>query len=286
MIAIYVVPSLERPIRLQEYGVGIFDMLLTKSALKKALKKELILVNGEIGRTSTFIKGGEQLELLASTKAIRKKRLILDLQVLYEDDYLAVVNKPAGILVSGNSFKTVANALGQNLIPSKESDAVNPKPVHRLDYPTTGLLLVGKTNRSIVLLNRLFEEKKIIKAYHAVTIQKMKPKGTIVFPVDDKEAISGYEVLQTVPSERFGHLNLVKLKPRTGRRHQLRKHLLALGNPILGDATYALDNLILKGKGLYLHASMLAFVHPFTKKQFQIECELPKKFAKLFDVNE
>ena len=266
VVATHMVPALELPIRLQEYGVGVFDLVLTKSALKKAIKKELILVNGVVGSTGTYITGGEKIELIASLRKIVKKQFILALEVVYEDDYLAVINKPAGILVSGNSFKTVANALVQNLIPSKETDAVIPKPVHRLDYPTTGLLLVGKTSSSIILLNKLFEEKKISKTYHAVTIKKMPPKGCIAFPVDDKEAVSKYEVLQTVVSDRFEYLNLVKLEPKTGRRHQLRKHLLVLGNPILGDTDYALENLSLKGKGLYLHASMLKFVHPITKK--------------------
>lgn len=282
VVATHTVPALELPIRLQEYGVGVFDLVLTKSALKKAIKKELILVNGVVGRTSTFIRGGENIKLIAAPKQPKKKKLVLDLEVVYEDDYLAVINKPAGILVSGNSFKTIANALVQNLSPSKQADAVIPKPVHRLDYPTTGVLLVGKTSSSIILLNKLFEEKKISKTYHAVTMKKMPPKGCITFPVDDKEAVSKYEVLQVVPSKRFEYLNLVKLAPKTGRRHQLRKHLLALGNPILGDSDYALEHLHLKGKGLYLHASMLKFVHPITKKNLVIKCPLPKKFGKLF----
>jgi 23S rRNA pseudouridine1911/1915/1917 synthase len=168
---------------------------------------------------------------------------------------------------------------------SQEADAVMPQPVHRLDYPTTGLLLIGKTSRSIMLLSKLFEEKKISKVYHAVTIKDMKRKGLLQYPVDDKAAESEFEVLQVIPSERFDFLNLVRLKPSTGRRHQLRKHLLALGNPILGDAVYAFDDLVLKGKGLYLHASELKFVHPFTKEELIIKCRLPKKFGKLFKIN-
>ncbi|AZQ58401.1 RluA family pseudouridine synthase [Maribacter sp. MJ134] len=284
VIASHAVPVLENPVRLQEYGVGIFDVLVTKSALKKAIKKELILVNETVGSTATFIKGGEQIELLASSRNSLARRLLLNLEVVYEDDYLAIINKPAGILVSGNSFKTVANALAQNLMPSQEADAVMPQPVHRLDYPTTGLLLIGKTSRSIMLLSKLFEEKKISKVYHAVTIKDMKRKGLLQYPVDDKAAESEFEVLQVIPSERFEFLNLVRLKPSTGRRHQLRKHLLTLGNPILGDAVYAFDDLILKGKGLYLHASELKFVHPFTKEELIIKCRLPKKFGKLFKI--
>ena len=197
---------------------------------------------------------------------------------------MAIVNKPAGILTSGNSFKTVENALLQNLKRSNQPDAVAPQPIHRLDYPTTGLLLIGKTRESIIALNRLFEKKEIAKTYYAVTIRKMKPKGRINFSIDDKDCVSEFEVLQSIVSERFEYLNLVQLNPKTGRRHQLRKHLASIGNPILGDADYGIPELILKGKGLYLHASSLEFKHPFSNKIMTVQKELPKKFKKLFPV--
>ncbi|MFS4469185.1 pseudouridine synthase [Maribacter sp. 2210JD10-5] len=270
------------PIRLQEYGVGIFKMIPTKSALKKAIKTDLIWVDGNKAKTGTFITGGERIELLENIKPETYKRLNFSLEVVYEDDYLAVINKPAGILVSGNKFETVANALAQNLKKSTQLDAVQPQPVHRLDYPTTGLLLVGKTSGAILALNKLFEQKEVVKTYFAVTIGETKPKGTIKTPINAKEALSEYEVLQTLNSERFKCLNLVKLSPKTGRRHQLRKHLSGVGNPILGDAEYGLPHLILKGKGLYLHAQSLEFIHPFAKNRIVVESKLPKKFGKLF----
>lgn len=245
----------------------------------------MIIVDGKIGSTATFINGGERIELKPLPKHRPSKILNLELEVVYEDEYLAVINKPAGILVSGNKFKTVANALVQNLKKSNEGDGVSPQPVHRLDYPTTGLLLVGKTSSSIVALNQLFEKKLINKIYHSVTIGEMETKGRISLPIDDKLSISEFKVLQTVVSERFGYLNLVELFPRTGRRHQLRKHLAAIGNPILGDKDYGSMDLILKGKGLYLHASSLEFVHPFTNEIMTVQKELPKKFRKLFRIS-
>lgn len=268
-------------IRLQEYGVGIFKRIPTKSALKKAIKKKLVFVNGKVASTASFIKEGDRIEYHCPIKN-NDTRLKLALDVLYEDDYLAVINKPAGILVSGNGFKNIANALGQNLKTSTALDTVWPKPVHRLDYATTGLLLVGKTSSAIVALNQLFEEKRICKTYYAVTIGSMKLRGTIDASIDEKEAISFYQVLKTLPSKRFGSLNLVKLNPTTGRRHQLRKHLLSIGNPILGDATYFLDDLVLKGRGLYLHAQSLVFMHPILNEEIHITSNLPKKIEKLF----
>jgi len=282
IIETHIVPLQKIPLRIQEYAVGIFKSVSTKSAIKKAIKKELILVNGEPTSTARIIVGEEIITLLEDKKETSHKRLILNLEVHYEDDYLAIIEKPAGILVSGNKFVTIDNALQQNLQKSTQSDAVRPRPVHRLDYPTSGLLLIGKTSASILALSQLFESKKIHKTYHAITIGEMNSKGLISEDIDGKEAHSYFNVLNTQKSNRFGFLNLVELSPKTGRRHQLRKHLSSIGNSILGDRDYGKENLVLKGKGLYLHASQLEFVHPFTKKIMKINSSLPKKFLKIF----
>ena len=211
-----------------------------------------------------------------------RKEFIFPLKVLFEDDYLAIIHKPAGILVSGNSFKTVVNALSQNLKKSVLSDATFPQPVHRLDYGTTGVLLIGKTADSIRILNKLFEDKQIEKTYYAIAIGKMKEtKGILNSEINGKEAQSNYEIIRTVVSKRFEFLNLVKLVPKTGRRHQLRIHLSNLGNPILGDKEYGIENLILNRKGIYLHAYSLRFVHPFTKEILFVENQLPQKYLKI-----
>lgn len=216
---------------------------------------------------------------------LSQKEFIFPLTVLLEDPYLAIIHKPAGILVSGNRFQTIANALFQNLQKSTLDDATIPKPVHRLDYGTTGILLVGKTNTSIRSLNKLFEDKKIQKTYYAITIGKMEQKqGIIKVEIDQKEAQSTYKVVGSVVSKRFGFLNLVMLQPSTGRRHQLRKHLASIGNPILGDKEYGIQNLILNGKGIYLHAYSLEFMHPFREELICVKDKLPQKFIKIMDL--
>lgn len=161
--------------------------------------------------------------------------------------------------MSGNSFKTIAHALAQNIKPSTLADAAKPQPVHRLDYATTGILLVGKTSSSIRSLNKMFEDKNVEKTYYAVTIGQMNNEGKITSEIDCKQAQSYYKLIASVTSKRFGKLNLVKLSPKTGRRHQLRKHLSSIGNPILGDADYGTENLILKGKGLYFACLFFIF---------------------------
>lgn len=190
--------------------------------------------------------------------------------------------KPAGILTSGNGFKTIARALDQNLKASSLADACEPQPCHRLDYATTGILLVGKTHAAIRRLNQLFQQKKIHKSYRAITLGPMKSFGQVTLEIDSKPALSMYTVLRRVPSERFEVLNLVEIQPKTGRRHQIRKHMASLGNPILGDKDYGKEGLILQGKGMYLHAHSLSFAHPFRQEALTLKAPLPKKFAKIF----
>jgi 23S rRNA pseudouridine1911/1915/1917 synthase len=281
----HIVPKLPKPIRLQDYGAGIFNLIPTKSALKKAIKKKYILVNKSIASTATLLRGGESIELSISDKATPVNRLVFPLDVLLEDDYLAIIHKPAGILVSGNSFKTIANALSQNVKRSNLPDATIPQPVHRLDYATTGLLLVGKTSSSIQIINKMFENKEIKKSYLAIAIGEIPEEGSITAPIDGKKSHSSYSLINTVHSKRFGKLNLVELSPKTGRRHQLRKHLSEIGNPILGDKDYGKEGLILKGKGLYLHAHSLKFTHPISKKEVYLKSDIPVKFQKIFPVS-
>lgn len=272
----------EKPIRFQEYGVAIFKTITTKSGLKKAIKKQHIFIDGFLATTSKYIVGGEQIELYQPEENKTFNKLKLNIDVLFEDDFLAIIYKPAGILVSGNKLVTLSNALPQNLKKSKQKDAIKPQPIHRLDYPTSGVLLVGKTSVTIQKLNKLFENQKIKKTYYAIAIGKMCSGGVINFKANGKNASTEFNVLQSVKSKRFDFLNLVELHPKTGRKHQLRKHLSAINHQILGDKNYGNEHLKLKGKGLYLHASALDFIHPFTQKRILVSKEVPKKFKKIF----
>lgn len=278
----HIVPKVEKSIRLQEYAVDLFNEIPTKSAVKKAIKKGLILVNGKTTTSAHFVQENDVIELLEIQKA-KQKVYQLELEVLFEDDYLAVINKPAGISVSGNKFATIANALIPHIQPSSQADAVQPFPVHRLDYPTSGCLIIAKTAKAKRELHAMFENHKIQKTYRAVSIGKMKnTKGEIDSDVDEKKAFTAYDVLQSLESEKFEALNLVELYPQTGRKHQLRQHLFSLGNPIMGDQKYYLENKKHKGYGLYLHAFALEFIHPFTQEKLKLKNQMPKKFIRLF----
>lgn len=251
--------------------------------MKKAIQKGLVWVNDQEASTATFIRSGDSV-VLHENSDDQKPVFKLKLEVRYEDEHIAAVNKPAGYAVSGNTFRTITNALPFNLKPSCEPDALaRPQPAHRLDFPTTGLLLVGKTASALIDLNEQFQEKSIYKTYHAIAIGRTPKEGTLNTMVDGKDAHCHYQTKDVVASSRFGALSLVELKPSTGRRHQLRIQLAELGHPILGDQTYGREGFILKGKGLYLHASQLLFFDDLLNKPIAIRQPLPIKFRKIFD---
>lgn len=278
-----IIPQLEEKFRLSDMPRGIFKTIPSRKAFKNAIKKGLVKVDGELGHTADYIKGGELIEVFEDPYQKAKPHIDFELEVLYEDDYLAVVYKPAGILVSGNKKWTLENALSFNLKKSNKEDVlVNPEPIHRLDYATSGVLLISKTREAVIRLNKLFEERQIDKIYHAICIGKMEEEGLIESDIEDKKCKSTYRVLKTINSDKYDHLNLVQLIPHTGRRNQLRIHLLEIGNPIFGDLKYGREGFISKGSGLYLHASSLGFKHPLTNEMLIVSKELPKKFTKLF----
>ncbi|NEV92564.1 RluA family pseudouridine synthase [Psychroflexus sp. YR1-1] len=275
------VTDLEEKIRLQEYGVGIFESISTKSALKKSIKKGLITRDGEFARTSDWIETGQVLKLFAEELQEEKKIFRLKLEVLYEDESLAVIHKPGGYPTNGNYFKTIENALPFNLKRTSEKDELPyPQPVHRLDNPTSGVLLISKTVSAKTFLSVLFERHGIQKSYVAIVGGHMKPReGEIRSDLDGKNSLTRYQVEKTFRKNGEDY-SLVHLNPSTGRTHQLRIHLSSLGHPILGDKIYGPENQ--KGR-LLLHASSLRFQHPKTQKSLTIETELPHKFVKFIN---
>ncbi len=271
-----------QPVRLSDYVPGIFLSISSKKGMKKAIEKGLVKVNGQVAHTSNYINGGETIELYKREAESNLPEITLDIEVLYEDDHIAIVNKPAGIVVSGNKEKTLANALPSSLKASAEPSALDrPQPAHRLDYPTSGVLLIGKTSNVLTALNKLFENKKVEKTYHAITIGKVEKGGEIKNELKGKKAETSYEVIDTIASPKFKFLSYLKLTPKTGRRHQLRIHMADLGHPILGDHEYGLDKRMSTGNGLYLHASEISFAHPITEEAITVAAALPKKFERI-----
>jgi len=279
----YIVPPLEKSIRLSDLRAGTFSLVSSRKAFTKLIKANLVLVNNQKSTTATPLLGGEMITVFRDQTPIKKPSITIALEVIYEDEYLAIINKPPGVEVSGNKRYTIANALDKALKKSNQKDALQrPEPIHRLDYPTSGCLLIGKTSTSVMMLNRAFQKKKIDKVYYAITIGKQKTSGTIKIPLEGKSCISHFEVIDSVASIKYGVLNLVKLIPETGRKHQLRKHLAAIHCPIMGDIKYGDPLATGQGNGLYLHAFSLKFIHPHSGLVISKSIELPKKFKRIF----
>ncbi|MGK0365113.1 MAG: 23S rRNA pseudouridine1911/1915/1917 synthase [Saprospiraceae bacterium] len=268
-------------VRLSDYCGGIFTQIPSRKGMKKAIDRGEVKVNGAAAGTGKFINTGDLVELVDLQETLPKP-YELKIPVVFEDDFLAVVNKPAGLVTSGNQFKTLQNSLVANLRESTAIDALKfPQVVHRLDAPTSGLVLVAKTAQSRIALSRIFENREIKKTYQAIVIGQPKAKGDIDIQVDEKEAFTSYKISRIVPSLRNTHLSLLNLNPKTGRTHQLRKHLAAIGYPIFGDKLYGEKGEIYKGKGLFLAAVKLEFTHPITTKEMIISVETPHKFISL-----
>ncbi len=265
------------PQRLGDYLQGIFPELPTRSSIKKAFQKDRIKVNGTLHKSGYWLQPNEIITLKCQS-IFPNKPLDLQIPVIFEDDYLAIVHKPAGIRTSGNQFYTLENTLSTNLTTSSQLDAIRPIPVHRLDLQTSGLLLIAKTRKTRIFLGHLFEHKAIQKEYHAVVIGKMKSQGIINQDIEGKNAATIYQNIRVVASIKSEFLSLVRLKPQTGRTHQLRIHLSTIGHPILGDKLYGKEGLILKNKGLFLCATRLTFVHPVTQMDLDFSLEIPYKF--------
>jgi len=281
VIKTHIVPKEFEEIRLYDYVQQIFPTIPSRKGVKKAIAREEILVDGQKTSTGHWIKAGQKIELLEST-ANPPKEYILKLEIVFEDEYLAVINKPAGIPVSGNQFRTIQNALIGNISLSKEADALRwPKPVHRLDGPTSGLLIVAKTAKALVKLGQQFEQKTIQKKYAAIVMGESPEKGIVASDVDGLKSLSEYKTLQTINSLRSKHLSWVELSPKTGRTHQLRIHMSSIGYPILGDKLYGDEGHVLEGKGLFLCALGLELTHPITGRLLALEIDIPYKFTTL-----
>ncbi len=308
-----VVPAHQRKERIDKFLAHQIENI-TRSRIQKAIHQGLVLVNNNVVKASHEVSPGELIRC-ALPQRPRLKALPepIPLEVLYEDDDLIVVNKPAGMVTHpayGNYTGTLVNALlyhCQQL--STLNDGLRPGIVHRLDKDTSGLIVAAKNDTAHAHLSRQFSRRTIEREYWALVWGVFqKPRGVIEASLGrsksdrkkitvtrmGKPAVTEYEVLESFP-----YLSLLRLKLHTGRTHQIRVHLAHIGHPVFGDPTYGGRRIAWGGSGgkqktpvqryleimprQALHARTLGFVHPSTKKFLLFESNLPSDMTRLLD---
>ncbi len=292
---------------------------VTRNKLQSAIRSESVQVNEKPVKVSYKVK---PLDVITITLAEppRDTDIVpenIPLDIVYEDNDLLLVNKPAGMVVHpayNNWTGTLVNALTYHLqnLPTSRNGEGRPGLVHRIDKDTSGLLVIAKTEYSMAYLAKQFYDHSIERTYYALVwgIPK-QDSGTIVgnvgrspkdrkvmtvYPEGDygKHAVTHYKVLR-----RFKYVSLIQCNLETGRTHQIRAHMKYIGHPLFSDATYGGDK-ILQGvpNGTYksfvenafklmprqaLHAKSLGFIHPETKEFLQFDSDLPEDFKSVLE---
>lgn len=272
----------------------------SRSYLQKLLKEQAVSVNGKAVKANYKVQSRDRiiLEIPEAEKAdILPEDIPLD--ILYEDDYLLVVNKPKGMVVhpsAGHMEGTLVNAVmahcGDHL--SGINGVLRPGIVHRIDKDTTGALLVCKDDAVHRDLAEQLKEHSIKRRYRAVVWDNLKEdQGTVEGPIgrhpidrkkmavnykNGKDAVTHYQVL-----ERFGQYTYIECRLETGRTHQIRVHMASIGHPLLGDSVYGPSKNPWKLQGQTLHAMVLGFRHPVTGEYMEFTAPLPEYFSELLD---
>jgi 23S rRNA pseudouridine1911/1915/1917 synthase len=267
--------------RLQEGAIGQFTNLTSRKSVKKAIKNGLVFVNGAKGKTGTWVSIGDILVVIEMTdKPLTiQSESTYEINILYEDNWCACVLKRAGIVTKGPNKHTLESMSSNKLIKSTLDDSFKtPLAVHRLDKATHGPVLFAKTTGAASVLGDAFEKRKISKEYMALIEGTLfMDSTTICVEINGKEAQSEIEIVGSTSWPVFGSATLVKVYPKTGRTHQIRRHLACMGHPILGDQLYNGDKKY-TGQGLFLACTKLSFTHPMTKENIEIAVDLPRKF--------
>ena len=287
------------------------EQLISRTRIKNLILKEKLKLNGKIIKSpSKKISTGDDIILqIPQSKEASLKPYDFKLEIIYEDEDLLVINKPAGIIMhpgAGNYDETIVNAL---MYYNKDSlstigDELRPGIVHRIDKDTSGLIVVAKNNEAHENLSLQFSKHTITRVYQLLIWGKLRPssgkidtfitrssKNRQMMEVSNskgKKAITNYKTLEIFENDKTPTLSLVECRLETGRTHQIRVHMTHMGNSIMGDGKYKkkykklknidtnLEKLIYKLDRQFLHAKTLGFIHPRTNEEMIFSSILPQ----------
>ncbi|HER2194348.1 TPA: RluA family pseudouridine synthase [Streptococcus pyogenes] len=268
---------------------------LSRGQANDQIKQGLVLVNGQQKKAKYTVQAGDVICFeLPKEEVLEYQAQNIPLDIIYEDDTLAIINKPQGMVVhpsAGHPSGTMVNALMYHIKDlSSINGVVRPGIVHRIDKDTSGLLMVAKTDAAHQALAEELKAKKSLRKYLAIVHGNLpNDRGMIEAPIGrsekdrkkqavtakGKEAVTRFTVL-----ERFGDYSLVELQLETGRTHQIRVHMAYIGHPVVGDPLYG-PRKTLSGHGQFLHAKTLGLTHPMTGKEMIFTVEAPEIFQKV-----
>ncbi len=265
-----------------------YDASKTRSLYKKLIEEGYVKLNGESVKASYKLNVGDEIELIEK-ESRRFEKINMDIKVLYEDDDLAVIDKPRGIIVhpANDDEISLVNFLLYRFASLSSIDETRPGIVHRLDKDTSGLIIIAKNNEVHEKMKELFKSREIYKEYITIAMGTFKDELTVVDkgimrdPIkkikmcvsdEGKEAHSEIHLLKQ--NDEYSYLRVLI---KTGRTHQIRVHLSYLNHPVLGDKTYGYRGKI-KMDGHILHCRKVSFVHPISNNLISVESDVPAYF--------
>lgn len=283
----------EENVRIDKYLASKTDY--SRETITKMLAEEYILVNGKSIKASYKVKVGDVILIKDGfVKEMSLEATKMEIDIVYEDEYLMVINKDSGVVVhpgAGNSNDTLVNGLLYYNKTLSKGEEFRPGIVHRLDKDTSGLMIVAKDDKAHELLADDFKNKRIHREYIALLDGVFPQKKAIIdAPIgrskqyfdkmevckDGKKAITNLEVIK-----KYKDYTLVKLVLETGRTHQIRVHLAYIGYPVHNDPVYS--NKVCTDFGQFLHSAYLKFKHPITGEVLEFNSKLPEEFQTFID---
>ena len=301
----YSVTTSDAGLRIDQFLAKMFPEY-SRGAIQKWISNEDILINSKACKAKQKLKGYENITINVNIQSrVEDKPQQMDLNIVFEDDEIVIINKPAGLLVhpgSGNPDNTLLNGL----LAYNHKQSLLPRAgiVHRLDKLTSGLMVVAKTINAYNSLVEQLKSHRVARQYFAIVKGMLANNNTIDQPIarhltkrtkmavviNGKKAVTHFEVL-----EKFKHYTTIKVNLETGRTHQIRVHMHYVGHQLLGDPVYGnhlrvepsveseLKDAIRQFPRQALHAQFLSFVHPKTSQVVDFKCAIPNDLADLLE---